>query len=602
MSTTTPEGVAPAAPSEDTEARLFSRLRKQIIAANLRELMAHARLRTLLVAGLSAFFWGGLFLLFHWGFSFISQHVGAPGASYHSQTVQFIFDLFFASLNVMLVFSSGIILYSGLFSSREARFLLTTPARAERIVLHKFEEAVLFSSWGFFLLASPMTIAYGLVSGAGWQYYALIMPLVLSFVYIPCGVGALICLFLVYMMPAMRQAVAAVVALVSVAFAGRAVWLTVSGPQERLFGSEWFNETVRRFSITQEEWLPSSWLSHGLLEAVRPMTGVATEFTETPIIRSLLYLSVLVTNALLLRLAVWQAGKWWYRKAFSQLECRPRWPRRAAIAWVDRLADHALAPLPKQMRLILIKDWRLLRRDPVQWSQFLIFFGLLGLYFLNLDRFNNPKNDVSYITWVNMVSFLNLAVVGLILSTFTTRFIYPMVSLEGRRFWVLGLMPIRRETIVWSKFVFASFGSWAPCGLLILVSDAMLRVDGLIIAAHQFTTVLLCFGLAALAVGLGAMMPNFHEPSPSKIAAGFGGTLNLVLSALYIIVTIVLAALPCHIYLIVERGAFSLGFVQAEHLPYWVVGAALLAIIVGMVTTLLPLRRGVRAFRDLDFF
>ena len=81
-----------------------------------------------------------------------------------------------------------------------------------------------------------------------------------------------------------------------------------------------------------------------------------------------------------------------------------------------------------------MKDWRLLRRDPVQWSQFLIFFGLLGLYFLNVDRFNNPHSDIGYITWINMVSFLNLAVVGLILSTFTTRFIYPMISLEGHAF------------------------------------------------------------------------------------------------------------------------------------------------------------------------
>ena len=84
----------------------------------------------------------------------------------------------------------------------------------------------------------------------------------------------------------------------------------------------------------------------------------------------------------------------------------------------------------------------------MQWSQFLIFFGLLGLYFLNVDRFNNPQRDISYVTWINMVSFLNLAVVGLILSTFTTRFIYPMISLEGHCFWILGLLPMQRDTVL----------------------------------------------------------------------------------------------------------------------------------------------------------
>src|SRR5690606_32217839 len=122
----------------------------------------------------------------------------------------------------------------------------------------------------------------------------------------------------------------------------------------------------------------------------------------------------------------------------------------------DRIAAAVLALFPSQLRLLLMKDWKLLRRDPVQWSQFLIFFGLLALYFLNVDRFSNPQRDISRVTWINMVSFLNLAVVGLILSTFTTRFIYPMLSLEGQCFWILGLMPMRRDTVLWSKFWFAS--------------------------------------------------------------------------------------------------------------------------------------------------
>ena len=129
----------------------------------------------------------------------------------------------------------------------------------------------------------------------------------------------------------------------------------------------------------------------------------------------------------------------------------------------------------------MIKDLRLLLRDPVQWSQFLIFFGLLATFFLNIRRLSY---DIDHATWVNMVSFLNLAVVGLIMSTFTSRFIFPAISLEGRRFWVLGRLPIRRETILWSKFLFAAIGSIAPCGILILLSDVMLRVLPMVLFVH----------------------------------------------------------------------------------------------------------------------
>jgi ABC-2 type transport system permease protein len=503
------------------------------------------------VLSLSLLFWVGLFALFFAGFDFIVTHVGPPGADYHAKTVQFVFHLFFASLNVMLVFSAGIIMYGNLFHSPETRFLLSLPVRTERIVLHRFQEAVVFSSWGFFLLASPMMVAYGWVVGAPWYYYALILPLIIAFVYIPCGIGAICCLFIVYKLPQMRRVIVGVAAISVIVFAASSIWRTVADNQARLFGKEWFDETLRRFGFTQEEWLPSSWLANGLLEAARqtPVAVIDGSRFDLPILQSCMYLALLISNALMCHLLMVAAGKHWLRPGFSCLDCRLVKARKARLSWLDRAANWILSPFSVPVRLLLVKDWRLLRRDPVQWSQFLIFFGLLGLYFLNVDRFNNPTSDISYVTWLNMVSFLNLAVVGLILSTFTTRFIYPMLSLEGHRFWILGLLPIRRETIVWSKFVFAALGSWIPCSVLILLSDLMLQVPLLVILVHQLTTVLLCVGLAAIAVGLGATMPNFREPSPSKIAAGFGGTLNLVLSALYIIGIVVLTALPCHFYL-----------------------------------------------------
>ncbi|MEO1498314.1 MAG: hypothetical protein AAFV43_14315 [Planctomycetota bacterium] len=593
---------APPLPTIGDEARIMWSMRTQTVRAQLRQLMRTARLRTLLVVSLSVVFWGGLFVLFYLGLRFLLTHVGPAGDHYHAQTIEFIFHLFFASLNVMLVFSAGIILYSGLFASEETRFLLTQPIRAERIVQHKLQEATLFSSWGFFLLASPLTIAYGVVVGAPWHYYALIGPLILAFVYIPSGIGAALCLLLIRYLAQVRLTIAALVAAVAVSAAGWAIYETVRAPQADLFGAAWFNDTLRRFRFTQSELLPSSWLSHALLDAARPAPEVPQAFDKTPVVRSLLFLALLVSNALVCQLVVVWLGKHTFRRAFSELECRPRPPRRAKVAWVDRVAQRCVAWFPEPVRLILLKDWRLLRRDPVQWSQFLIFFGLLGLYFLNINRFSTSSGGLSHAAWTNTVSFLNLGVVGLILSTFTTRFIFPMISLEGRRFWVLGLLPVRRDTIVWSKFWFASIGSFVPCAALILTSDLVLGVHPLVVLVHQLAVVLLCVGLAALAVGLGAAMPDFREPSPSKIAAGFGGTLNLVLSALYISVIVLMTALPTHFYLIAQSRDFQLSFFDESRLGWWLVGGAGGALAVALIATVVPLRRGIRAFNRLEFY
>ena len=106
-------------PTHEREGQIFWKIRTRIGRNQLKFLFTQARLRTSLVIGLSLFFWAGLFVLFYSGFEFVVSQVGSPGATYHAQTVRFVFTLFFVSLQVMLVFSAGIILYGGLYASPE---------------------------------------------------------------------------------------------------------------------------------------------------------------------------------------------------------------------------------------------------------------------------------------------------------------------------------------------------------------------------------------------------------------------------------------------------------------------------------------------------
>ena len=48
--------------------------------------------------------------------------------------------------------------------------------------------------------------------------------------------------------------------------------------------------------------------------------------------------------------------------------------------------------------------------------------------------------------------------------------------------------------------------------------------------------------LSGLSVGLGSLYPNFREDNPSRIVSGMGGTLNFILSMIYVVlVTVALA-------------------------------------------------------------
>jgi ABC-2 type transport system permease protein len=244
-----------------------------------------------------------------------------------------------------------------------------------------------------------------------------------------------------------------------------------------------------------------------------------------------------------------------------------------------------------------VKDLRLFRRDISQWSQFVIFFGLLALYFVNVRSFDYNN------TYASMIGFLNLAVVGLILSTFTTRFVYPMISLEGRRFWILGLLPVHRDQIVWSKFLFSFLGSLFPCCGLVLLSDTMLGLGRPLLVVHEICCVMLCMGLSGIAVGLGARVPDLRESSPSKIAAGFGGTLSLVISSLFIMTVVIVAALPTHLYLArraVTPEAVGRGVLAWLGSPTGVAASVGLVIAIGLAATFLPMMLGLRAFRRME--
>src|SRR5262249_46592624 len=152
---------------------------------------------------------------------------------------------------------------------------------------------------------------------------------------------------------------------------------------------------------------------------------------------------------------------------------------------------------------------------------------------------------------------INLTATAFLMCAYTGRFIFPMLSLEGRKFWILGLLPLRRERLLLGKFAFAATGALIVTEFLAIFSNLMLGMPWPILLAHMATVAVLALGLSGLSVGLGACMPNFRETDPSKIAVGFGGTLNLIAGFLLLVVVISLMAVPAHLLLAVHQARDS---------------------------------------------
>jgi ABC-2 type transport system permease protein len=537
---------------------------------------------------LSLLLWFGLFHLVREGFQFMK---GTLPRRLNEDLVQDIFNWFFFGLFTMLIFSSGVILYGSLFRGGEVAYLLTKPIREERIFHHKFQHAVILSSWGFLLLGSPMLVAYGLVAGAPWYYYAMMPAMLVAFVFIPAGIGAILLLAIMHFFPRKRVHVLAFALGILFAVAAWFLWSLCSRPESDLLTPRWFQEMRNRLQLARGKPLPNWWLSTGLLESA---AGAWAEGT--------MFLGLLIANALFFREVAGMFAARIYRGAYWGSAGLGSSPARVQWGAFDRAVSGCLGFLRPSVRLILVKDLRLFRRDPLQWSQFVILLGLLFGYFITVHPVSYTMH---FSQWVNIVSFMNLSVVGLLMSTFTTRFVFPMVSLEGRRFWLLGLLPLKRDSILWAKFLFSAGSLLIPCGLLILLSDWRLGIPVMLIAQHQGTSLLLCLGLSGIGVGLGARLPVMSEPSPSRIAAGFGGTLNLVISTLFIVLILSMATLPCHVYLArqVDPG-FSIGSELAPlqtAVRFWLIAGSLASLAISAVAVILPMWIGISTFRRQEF-
>jgi ABC-2 type transport system permease protein len=116
----------------------------------------------------------------------------------------------------------------------------------------------------------------------------------------------------------------------------------------------------------------------------------------------------------------------------------------------------------------------------------------------------------------------------------------------------------------------------------------MLHLDGARVVFFAIAIALMSASLSGLAVGLGALFPNFKEDNPSKIVSGFGGTLCLVVSFIYITLFVALAALP------------DLRRVVRVDFPVVDTAAFALAALLSAIVLLVPLGLATRRVKNLE--
>jgi ABC-2 type transport system permease protein len=454
-------------------------------------------------------------------------------------TERLMYLLFFFFL-IMLTLSNATITGMSLFRRRDSEWQVSLPIPPRSLVLWKTIEGMFLASWGLLVLSAPILLALGRLFQAGPAFYLSGLFGLVCLVTLAANASTWFLLALVRWAKPWWWKPAAVVIGGAIAWIGVRFWTT--DPDQATVGDMVanLNEVLKHTEICMHPLLPSVWVTEGLLAAGRQLHE-----------RALFYNLVLASYALVsFLITAWVGSAWfpaaWQRvmttstaesaKAQQQLWYRPTNTRRKPlINWAK------LFGLDRPAAALMLKDIRTFLREPVQWGQCAMVFGLLFFYASNLRRLGY---DLQNPTWINLISYLNLVVCALALSTLTTRFIFPQFSQEGQRMWILGLSPVPLHRLLALKLrLSASVIALLTTGLIV-VSSSSLNLPFQRTLFFAAAIILLSYGLTALALAIGALIPNFREPNPARIVSGFGGTLCLISSFLYILLSVLVLMVP----------------------------------------------------------
>ncbi|UCD70901.1 MAG: hypothetical protein JSW70_07825 [Syntrophobacterales bacterium] len=491
----------------------------------------------------------------------------------------------FLTFFLMLTVSNIITSLSTYFLSEDNKLILSVPVSTEKVYLSKYLITLAHSSWMVLLFGIPVFIAYGTVYGAPITYYLWVAVILLFFLVPPAGIGVMISISLVNIVPA-KRAKGALVVLFVLLLAALYLFFRFLQP-EKMVNPERFSELVDYLAMLRlptSPFLPSHWATQSLFPLLKG------RFDE-----SMFYFLLLFSTGLMSVLAgSWICRLLYYRGWSRSFESREVKIKRAPL--LEGLFNFLLRPFHGSTKAMVIKDVRIFLRDTRQWSQLILLFALVVVYLFNFKAL--PLNKVSGISFYleNLISFLNVGLAGFVLSSVAVRFIYPAISLEGKSFWIMMSSPIELRRLIWSKFWTSLVPLLLLAEILIILSNTFLHVTQFMMVISTVTIFLITIAIVSMGIGIGAVYPRFRVEDVAQIHSGFGGLIYMILCITFIGLVILLEAWPTYVIFMARTGERSLTFLQLIE----VIFCFCLTVLIILTAIFLPIKIGLKRLSRIE--
>lgn len=510
-------------------------------------------------------------------------------------------DIVLSVLLGVLLLSNLVTALSSFFLADDLPLLVSTPTPPRALFGARLLQQLFQSSAMVLVFGLPVLLAFARVAGGPhtWLAVLAVLPPLLI---LPGALAAAVVVLLVSLVPAGRLRVM-VVGFSVVAFVVLYVAVRLMEP-ERLLNPDGFASVVHMLSSLSTSpvgLLPSSWGAAVMVASFRDATPAAewpaslaalwTGAGAAQVIASTLFrrLHPLAFSRSLESREVARVSRLWafLRRAPLPAPGRLGGPGRRAptVDWIRVLG--VLAPRGA-LREIVIKDAKLLLRDASQWSQLVLLAALVFVYLYNF-RFFRRFGESALVDQLALY-LLGLALAGFVTTAVSVRFAFPLVSLEGRLLWLLRSAPIEPARLLTGKLLASLPPLLLVSETLSVTSAVILGAPAALVAFSAFFSALTTVAVASLAVGVGALFPDYGAESAAKVASSFGGLVCMTVALLAGVLLTLLSIYPVSLLYQTGQGI------------RWV---PLLLSLGGLLATtaascLLPLRLGARALRRLE--
>ncbi len=399
--------------------------------------------------------------------------------------------------------------------------------------------------------------------------------------FIPAIIGSAVTLVLVNVFPARRTR--DLLSIIAIGAAGVLVLLFRVVRPEQLARPEGFQSLLDFITLLRtptSPLLPSEWASDSL------MGYLVGPFDPLPLMLLWTTAASFAVFGALLHSRLYPTG---FTKAQEGAE-------RFVRGWVWKaVLNPVFSRLTVAKREFIIKDIKLFFRDTTQWSQLILLGVLVVIYLFNIQALPLFRGERVPFFLVSIVSFLNLGLAGFVLASIAARFIFPAISLEGRQMWLLRSSPLDLRTLLWSKYWTGTIPLLVLALTITVVTNILLKATPFMMVVGTVTIILLTFAVSAMALGFGALYPQFETENAAQIPTSFGGLVFMMTTIALLAVVIVIEAVPVYGYM---RAVY-----QGEEVR---ITTAMLAAFAGVTAlcvtaTVIPLTIGLNRMKEFEF-